>query len=82
MSARKWSRAGNAYDPANGHWLGHLSDTNGKPIVNPGLWSVTFSGPPGETALNADPNTLYITAGLSGPTHENAGLFAKIKPTM
>lgn len=72
----------NAYDPANGHWLGQLSDTNGKPIVNPGLWSVTFSGPPGETALNADPNTLYITAGLLGPTHENAGLFAKIKPTM
>lgn len=72
----------NAYDPANGHWLGQLSDTNRKPIVNPGLWSVTFSGPLGETALNADPNTLYITAGLLGATHENAGLFAKIKPTM
>jgi uncharacterized protein (TIGR03118 family) len=70
----------NAYNPKNGHWLGMLSDASGKPIVNPGLWSVTFSGPAGQTAVNADPDTLYITAGLVGPTHENAGLFAKISP--
>ena len=69
----------NAYDAA-GHWLGTLSDANGSPIVNPGLWSVTFSGPAGKTALNATPDTLYITAGLLGPTHENAGLFAQISP--
>ena len=70
----------NAYNPANGHWLGTLSDASGKPIVNPGLWSVTFSGSAGATAAGADPDTLYITAGLVGPTHENAGLFAKISP--
>jgi uncharacterized protein (TIGR03118 family) len=70
----------NAYDPATGHWLGVLSDADGKPIINPGLWTVTFSGPAGQTAVNADPDTLYITAGLVGPTHEQAGLFAKISP--
>jgi uncharacterized protein (TIGR03118 family) len=70
----------NAFDPANGHWLGMLSDASGNPIINPGLWSVTFSGPAGATATNAEPDTLYITAGLVGPTHENAGLFAKISP--
>jgi uncharacterized protein (TIGR03118 family) len=70
----------NAFNPANGHFLGTLSDAKGKPIINPGLWSVTFSGPKGETAVNAEPDTLYITAGLVGPTHEKAGLFAKISP--
>jgi uncharacterized protein (TIGR03118 family) len=70
----------NAYDPATGHWLGRLSDADGHPIINPGLWTVTFSGPAGQTALGADPDTLYITAGLEGPTHELAGLFAKISP--
>jgi uncharacterized protein (TIGR03118 family) len=70
----------NAYNPKNGHWLGMLSDASGKPIVNPGLWSVTFSGPAGATAAGANPDTLYVTAGLVGPTHENAGLFAKISP--
>lgn len=70
----------NAYDPATGHWRGRLSDSHGKPIVNPGLWSVTFSGSAGATAMNAPPDTLYITAGLLGPTHEQAGLFAKISP--
>lgn len=70
----------NAYDPATGHWLGRLSDSDAKPIVNPGLWTVTFSGAAGQTAMNAVPDTLYITAGLLGPTHENAGLFAMISP--
>jgi uncharacterized protein (TIGR03118 family) len=70
----------NAYDPGNGHWLGMLADTAGKPIVNAGLWSVTFSGGVGANAAGSDPDTLYITAGLLGPTHENAGLFAKIAP--
>ncbi len=70
----------NAFDPTSGHWLGMLSDASGNPIINPGLWSVTFSGAPGATAAGADPDTLYITAGLLGPTHENAGLFAKISP--
>jgi len=70
----------NAYNPSTGHWLGVLSDADGNPIINPGLWTVTFSGPMDQTALGADPDTLYITAGLEGPTHELAGLFAKISP--
>jgi len=70
----------NAYDPTNHHWLGRLANGKGKPIVNPGLWTVTFSGAAGATAINTDPDTLYITAGLLGPTHEDAGLFAKILP--
>jgi len=70
----------NAYDPVDGHWVGTLSDAAGKPIINPGLWSVTFSGPQGANALGSEPDTLYITAGLLGPTHEEAGLFAKIAP--
>jgi uncharacterized protein (TIGR03118 family) len=70
----------NAYNPSTGHWLGVLSDADGNPIINQGLWTVTFSGPPDQTALGADPDTLYITAGLEGPTHELAGLFAKILP--
>ena len=41
---------------------------------------MTFSGPAGATAMGAQPDTLYITAGLVGPTHENGGLFAKISP--
>jgi uncharacterized protein (TIGR03118 family) len=70
----------NAYNPASGHWLGMLSDADGNPIINPGLWSVTFSGAADATAVGADPDTLYITAGLLGPTHELAGVFAKISP--
>jgi uncharacterized protein (TIGR03118 family) len=70
----------NAFDPASGHWLGMLSDARGNPIINPGLWSVTFSGPAGANAVGSPPDTLYITAGLLGPTHESAGLFAKISP--
>lgn len=70
----------NAYDPASGIWLGVLLNSNGIPIVNPGLWTIAFSGPAGQTAVGATPDTLYITAGLIGPTHENAGLFAKISP--
>jgi uncharacterized protein (TIGR03118 family) len=70
----------NAYDPASGIWLGVLSNSNGIPIVNPGLWTIAFSGPAGQTAVGATPDILYITAGLIGPTHENAGLFAKISP--
>jgi uncharacterized protein (TIGR03118 family) len=70
----------NAYNPKTRHWRGMLSDADGHPIVNPGLWTVTFSGPAGQTAIGAEPDTLYITAGLVGPTHELAGLFAKVSP--
>lgn len=70
----------NAYDPVSGERQGVLRGPDGRPLVNPGLWAVTFSGPKGATAMGADPDTLYITAGLNGPTHENDGLFAEISP--
>lgn len=65
----------NAYDPASGHWLGMLADGSGKPLVNDGLWSLTFSGPAGSTPVLAPADTLYFTAGLN---NEADGLFGTI----
>jgi uncharacterized protein (TIGR03118 family) len=62
----------NAYDPTSGHWLGVLSAPHGGPLVNDGLWALTFGG-----ALNALPDALYFTAGLN---HEADGLFGTIVP--
>src|SRR5260370_38800585 len=58
----------NAYNPKNGHWLWILSDARGNPIINPGLWPVTFRVAAGHTAAGADPAPLYPTAGFGGPT--------------
>lgn len=62
----------NAFDPASGHWLGRVSGPDGRPLINDGLWSLTFGG-----AINSSPNTLYFTAGLN---HEQDGLFGTIVP--
>jgi uncharacterized protein (TIGR03118 family) len=67
----------NAYDPATGHWLGTVSGSDGKPLVNDGLWALTFTGPAGQTPLGATPDTLYFTAGLND---EADGLFGTISP--
>jgi uncharacterized protein (TIGR03118 family) len=67
----------NAYDPASGHWLGAVSGTDGKPLVNDGLWALTFSGSTGMTPVGAPPDTLYFTAGLND---EADGLFGTISP--
>ncbi len=67
----------NAYDPATGHWLGTVSGPDGKPLINDGLWSLTFSGPSALTPLGAQPDTLYFTAGLND---EADGLFGTILP--
>jgi uncharacterized protein (TIGR03118 family) len=67
----------NAYDPATGHWLGTVSGPDGKPLVNDGLWSLTFSRPSGMTPQGATPDTLYFTAGLND---EADGLFGTISP--
>jgi hypothetical protein len=61
----------NAFD-STGKSLGQVEDTNGKPIVNPGLWDMVFGA--GGTG---DPNTLYFTAGGSTQT---SGLFASLVP--
>ncbi len=64
----------NAFDPTSGNFLGTLTDANGSPITNDGLWSLAFDLPNGAPgALN--PNELYFTA---GPNGGNDGLFGAI----
>jgi len=62
----------NAFDPTTGAFLGTLSDPNGNPLVNPGLWGLMFG-----TGGNAggDPDALYFTA---GGTNEDTGVLGRI----
>ncbi|MHB1423689.1 MAG: TIGR03118 family protein [Gemmataceae bacterium] len=62
----------NAFDPTTGKFLGTLTGANGKPILNPGLWTLTF----GNGGNGGNPNTLYFTAGING---EKDGLFGSIQ---
>jgi uncharacterized protein (TIGR03118 family) len=61
----------NAFDLKTGRFLGQLSDANGRPITNVGIWGMTFGNGEGGTKTN----TLYFAAGING---ENDGLFASI----
>ncbi len=61
----------NAFDPVTGAFLGTLTDVNGNPIVNPGLWGLTF-GNGGSGGLTT---SLYITAGGAG---EDTGVLAQL----
>jgi uncharacterized protein (TIGR03437 family) len=63
----------NAFDASTGASLGTLQDKNGQPIVNSGLWAITF----GNGGSGGDPNTLYFAAGIQNETH---GLFGAIAP--
>jgi len=60
-----------AFDPTTGAFLGQLLDINGNPLINSGLWALTF----GNGARGTDPNTLYFVAGILGEAH---GLFGAI----
>ena len=60
----------NVYDPKTFAYLGQITDTNGKSVVYPSLWEITFG-----TAKYGDPNSLYFTAGLTNEAH---GLFGVI----
>ena len=61
----------NVFD-VNGNFLQTLSDAQGNPLVNDGLWSLAFDpGAPGST----NPNGLYFTAGINGG---NDGLFGRV----
>jgi uncharacterized protein (TIGR03118 family) len=62
----------NAFDPATGKFLGTLTGVNGQPILNPGLWALTF----GNGANGGNPNTLYFSAGIDS---EQEGLFGAIQ---
>ena len=60
----------------NGTFQGALTDGNGNPIVNNGLWSLAFDLPNGAPgALN--PNELFFTA---GPNQGADGIFGAINP--
>jgi uncharacterized protein (TIGR03118 family) len=63
----------NAFDFATGAYTGTLRDNNGNPLVNEGLWGITF----GNGGQGGNPNTLYLAAGIQDETH---GLFASVTP--
>jgi uncharacterized protein (TIGR03118 family) len=61
----------NAYNLSTGAFLGTIANVGGNPLVNDGLWGLTF-GNGGSGGLST---SLYLTAGLNG---ESDGLFARI----
>jgi len=61
----------NAFDPTAGTFIDQMKDSTGAPVTNASLWDMVFGG----GGTSGDPNTLYITAGLSNEQH---GLFAAI----
>lgn len=63
----------NAFDPT-GTFLGTLSDANGDPIVNSGLWALQFRSP----LSTFDSNALFFTAGIN---NQADGLFGEIQAT-
>jgi len=70
----------NAYDNT-GKFLGQVTDSSNKTLVNPGLWDMVFGG--GGSSGNAD--TLYLTAGGSNqPNFPSGGnttaVFASLVP--
>lgn len=67
----------NAFDPNTGHWLGSLSGPDGSPLVNDGLWALTFGGALNSNGTASSPGTLFFSAGLND---EADGLFGRIDP--
>jgi uncharacterized protein (TIGR03118 family) len=61
----------NAFD-TTGKFIGQVTDSSNKVIVNPGLWDLVFG-----QGGTGDPNTLYFTAGGANQT---SGLFATLTP--
>ena len=61
----------NAFDPTTGAFIGTLADQSGSPIVDSGLWAITF-GNGGNGGLTT---SLYVVAGTN---NETGGLFARI----
>jgi uncharacterized protein (TIGR03118 family) len=67
----------NAFSPITGAFLGQLDDASGNPIVNPGLWALTF-GNGGNGGIASD---LYFTAGSAAENHGLLGSLAPTSPT-
>jgi uncharacterized protein (TIGR03118 family) len=70
----------NAFD-TSGKFLGQLTDSSDKVLVNPGLWDMTFGG----GGPSGDPGTLYLTAGGSKQPNfpgggNTTGVFASLVP--
>lgn len=70
----------NAFD-TTGKFLGQLSDSSNKVLINPGLWDIVFGG----GGPSGDPGTLYLTAGGSNqPNFPTGGsttsVFASLVP--
>ena len=61
----------NAFNPANGAFVGTLSDLNDVPLEISGLWAIT----PGNGGDGGATSDLYFTAGIEDEQH---GLFGKI----
>ncbi len=61
----------NGFNAATGEFIGTLSDANGDPIQNDGLWAIAF----GNGARNQFPTTLYFTAGIA---NQAAGVYGRI----
>jgi uncharacterized protein (TIGR03118 family) len=57
-----------AFD-TTGKFIGQLTDSSGKVLVNPGLWDMVF----GAGGASGDPGTLYVTAGGSNQPNFPAG---------
>ena len=72
----------NAFD-TTGKFLGQLSDSSHKVLVNPGLWDLVFGG----GGTSGDSGTLYLTAGGSNqPNFPSGGsttaVFASLVPAV
>jgi uncharacterized protein (TIGR03118 family) len=61
----------NGFDVATGEFIGAVSDTDGNPIQNDGLWAISF----GNGARNQPTTTLYFTAGIA---NQAAGVYGRI----
>ncbi|HEY3861766.1 MAG TPA: TIGR03118 family protein [Verrucomicrobiae bacterium] len=65
----------NAYNPANGTWLGAVFTDTGDAFAEPGLWGLAF----GTGASGFKTNVLYFTAGIAGPGNvEDHGLMGSL----
>jgi uncharacterized protein (TIGR03118 family) len=68
----------NAFDPSTGTFLGQLDGANGTPLINLGLWDLSF----GNGANGFSTDALYFTAGIPGDGQvEDHGLFGSVTST-
>jgi uncharacterized protein (TIGR03118 family) len=61
----------NVFDPSSGAFLGTLTDKNGSPLINPGLWGLIV----GNGGNGGSPDAVYLTAGGAA---ESIGVLARL----